>query len=65
MKIQKLKTKTRIILEWNHLSENYFTITKEDLKKLHFRVFPYKGEDLFVEDIKQITLKLKQEEDLI
>lgn len=64
MKIEILKTKIRIIFEYHPKSENYITIYPKDLEKLHFRVFPKKGEDLFVEDIKQVTLKLKEGDDI-
>lgn len=57
MKTEKLKTKSRIIIEYP--KDDYASIYREDLEKLHLRIFLKNGKDIFVDDIQQITLKLK------
>lgn len=61
MKIEELNNKVKIIFEYPKKLIDFCTITNEDLKKLHFRVFLNDGTEIYGEGIKQITLSLKED----
>ena len=59
MEIKRLKNKVKIMLEYSTKLQGFLIISKRDLENFYLKVFLKDGREFSVDDIKEITLKLK------
>ena len=61
MKIIETINQVKINIEYSKKLLGWGIISKEDLKKLSLRVFLNDGTEIYSDEIKQITFRLKEE----
>jgi len=61
MEIKDIKNKVKMILEYPKKIVDFGTLNKNDLDKLHLKVFLTNGDFIAVNEIKEITWAIKGE----